>query len=241
MAKFLLTRTKGSYMKYIIIGLGNYGYVLAEELAAMGNEVIGADSEETRVDSIKDKIATAMCIDATDMNSLSALPLDSADAVVVTIGENFGASIRVVALLKQLKVKHIYARSIDDVHKSILEAFQLEKILTPEEDAARRLVELWEFNTQTEAFKIDDDNYIMMFQIPDKFVGFFVNELNMQKEFNLRILAIKRLCQTKNLLGITVTDYHMIDDITDEVKIEEKDILVCMGQYKDFRKFWRSL
>ena len=27
-------------MKYIIIGLGNYGHVLAEELSALGHEVI---------------------------------------------------------------------------------------------------------------------------------------------------------------------------------------------------------
>ena len=29
-------------MKYIIIGLGNYGGVLAEELTALGHEVIGS-------------------------------------------------------------------------------------------------------------------------------------------------------------------------------------------------------
>ena len=29
-------------MKYIIIGLGNYWHVLAEELSALGHEIIGA-------------------------------------------------------------------------------------------------------------------------------------------------------------------------------------------------------
>ena len=52
-------------MKYIIIGLGNYGHVLAEELSALGHEIIGADISESRVDSIKDKVATAFVIDAT--------------------------------------------------------------------------------------------------------------------------------------------------------------------------------
>ena len=33
-------------MKYIIIGLGNYGHVLAEELSALGHEIIGADISE---------------------------------------------------------------------------------------------------------------------------------------------------------------------------------------------------
>ena len=46
-------------MKYIIIGLGNYGHMLAEELSVLGHEVIGADVSASRVDSIKEKIATA--------------------------------------------------------------------------------------------------------------------------------------------------------------------------------------
>lgn len=49
-------------MKYIIIGLGNYGHVLAEELSALGHEIIGADISESRVDSIKDKVATALSL-----------------------------------------------------------------------------------------------------------------------------------------------------------------------------------
>lgn len=111
-------------MKYIIIGLGNYGSVLAEELTVLGHEVIGADYTEQRVDAIKDKIATAFVLDATDDISLNALPLNKVDIVIVAIGENFGASVRVVALLKQRKVEHIYARAIDDLHKTVLEAFQ---------------------------------------------------------------------------------------------------------------------
>ena len=46
-------------MKYIVIGLGDYGYVLAEELAAVGHEVIGVDKESTRVEPIKEKLAAA--------------------------------------------------------------------------------------------------------------------------------------------------------------------------------------
>ena len=62
-------------MKYIIIGLGNYGHVLAEELSALGHEVIGADISPARVDSLKDKIATAFVINATDEHALAILPL----------------------------------------------------------------------------------------------------------------------------------------------------------------------
>ena len=141
-------------MKYIIIGLGNYGHVLAEELSALGHEVIGVDNSPSRVDNVKEKIATAFVIDATDEQALSVLPLNGVDIVIVAIGENFGASIRVVALLKQKNVRRIYARAIDSVHRSVLEAFGLERILTPEEDAARGLVRKLEFGADIETFRV---------------------------------------------------------------------------------------
>lgn len=59
------------------------------------------------------------------------MPLNSVDVVIVAIGENFGASIRVVALLKQKKVQHIYARAIDAVHRSVLEALSWNAFLLP--------------------------------------------------------------------------------------------------------------
>ena len=66
----------------------------------MGHEVIGADVNASLVEAIKDYISTAYIIDSTDEISLSVLPLKNVDLVIVAIGENFGASIRTVALLK---------------------------------------------------------------------------------------------------------------------------------------------
>lgn len=228
-------------MKYIIIGLGNYGHVLAEELSALGHEVIGADISEGRVDSIKDKVATAFVIDATDEQSLSVLPLNSVDVVIVAIGENFGASIRVVAMLKQKKVAHIYARAIDGVHKSVLEAFSLERILTPEEDAARSLVELLDFGTNMESFRIDQEYYVVKFTVPKKFVGYFVNELNLNEEFHLKLLGLKRADKITNCLGVSLMEFRVKNELPEDDKVQEGDELVCYGKYRDFQAFWKAI
>ena len=228
-------------MKYIIIGLGNYGHVLAEELSVLGHEVIGADISESRVDSIKDKVATAFVIDATDELSLAVLPLNSVDIVIVAIGENFGASIRVVALLKQKKVQHIYARAIGAVHRSVLEAFNLEKILTPEEDAARSLVQLLDFGTNMEAFRVDSEYYVVKFSVPEKFIGYFVNELNLDEEFHLKLIGLKRANRIENCLGISLTEHSIVNELPENDKIQEGDELVCYGKYRDFQKFWKAL
>ena len=203
--------------------------------------MIGADISESRVDSIKDKVATAFVIDATDELSLAVLPLNSVDIVIVAIGENFGASIRVVALLKQKKVQHIYARAIDAVHRSVLEAFNLEKILTPEEDAARSLVQLLDFGTNMEAFRVDSEYYVVKFSVPEKFIGYFVNELNLDEEFHLKLIGLKRANRIENCLGISLTEHSIVNELPENDKIQEGDELVCYGKYRDFQKFWKAL
>ena len=199
------------------------------------------DMSAGRVDSLKDKVATAFVIDATDGQALSVLPLNSVDVVIVAIGENFGASIRVVALLKQKKVKRIYARAIDGVHRSVLEAFGLDRILTPEEDAARGLVHLLEFGADIETFRVDSNYYVVNFTVPEKFIGYNVNELKLDSEFGLKLLALKRAETLKNCLGISFTEHDVVNELPDDDRIQAGDRLVCYGRYRDFQKFWKAL
>ena len=118
-------------MRYLIIGLGIYGSNLARDLTDMGHEVIGADIRSANVEAVKDYISTAYILDSTDEPSLAALPLKNVDLVIVAIGENFGASVKTVALLRKLGIRKIYARAIDELHQSILEGLKVKRILTP--------------------------------------------------------------------------------------------------------------
>ncbi len=124
-------------MKYLIIGLGNFGRTLAEELTNQGHEVIGIDSSEVAVDALKERIDVAYIMDATDRYALLSLPMDEIDAAIVAIGQSMEHSLRCVAVLKEFKKIHIYARAIDDIHHSILRAMAIDKIFVPESYAAR--------------------------------------------------------------------------------------------------------
>ena len=128
-------------MKYLIIGLGNFGKTLAEELTDKGHEVIGVDANEQRVDEVKDRISVAYTMNATEPLVLKALPLDEMDCAIVAVGQDMEHSLRVVAALKELRVPRIYARAIDSVHMSILRAMNIQKIFMPECYAARLFAE----------------------------------------------------------------------------------------------------
>lgn len=228
-------------MKYIIIGLGNYGGVLAEELTLLGHEVIGVDIREDKVDAIKDKITSAICLDAADELAMEQLPLGNVNIVIVAIGENLGASVRVVALLKKNSVKKIYARAVDDVHKTIMEAFKLDGILTPEKDAAQSFVKLLELNVNVESLRVDKEHYVFKFKIPASFVGFRVMDTALEKQFNLKIISLVKSGRALNSAGISIIDRNVANSFDENYTLEAEDKLVCYGTYKNFMTFWKSL
>lgn len=228
-------------MKFLIIGLGNYGKSLAVELTTLGHEVIGADNKATNVDNIKNSIAMAYTIDATDHLSLTALPLKSVDIVIVAIGENFGASVKIVAMLKQHGVKSIYARAIDDMHKAILEAFSITHILTPEYDSALRFVHSFDFGVKVDNFSVDSEHYVVKIEVPKKFVGYGINTLRLKDEFDISIIAVTRINQAKNFLSASTIEDKVEANVGDDYIMSEGDKLVCYGSYKAFQKLWKAL
>ena len=179
-------------MKCIIIGLGTYGRVLADEMSALGHEVVAVDSDASRVEKVKNICDAAFQIDACDELALNVLPLKKVDVTIVAIGSNLGASVRVVALLKKLGVKNIYARANDYVHKSILQAFDIEKVLIPEERAARSLVRQMDMGVKTDLFRVDRVYCVYKFDVPEKFVGHLAGELHLYENYHLKIIAIKK-------------------------------------------------
>lgn len=227
-------------MKYIVIGLGNYGAALAVELSQLGHEVVGVDISENKVNVIKDKIATAFILDASDDMSLNVLPLNSVEAVVVAIGENFGASVRVTAMLKQAGVKHIYARAIDSVHKAILAGFGIDRILTPEENSADSLADQLDVSIKRERLRVGKDYSVCRFVVPEKFVGLQIGELKLKQDFNLNIIAVARAETITNFLGFPITKHN---DVADNVEyiMQQGDELVCYGKESDFRVFWNFI
>ena len=88
-------------MNIVAIGLGNFGASLAKTLTAMGHDVIGVDKNSEKTEFYKDKIANTISLDATDPHALKLLPIKEADVFVVCIGDDFGISVMISALLKK--------------------------------------------------------------------------------------------------------------------------------------------
>ena len=228
-------------MKYLIIGLGIYGANLARDLTEMGHEVIGADDCQSNIESLKNYISTVYLIDSTEENQLAVLPLLNVDLVIVTIGENFGASIKTVALLKKAGVKHIYARAIDTLHEAILQSFEIDRIITPEQRAAEDLTHELELGTEVTTLKVDADNVVVNFAVQDYILGLTYADLStkLANDYGLALVAVSRPTETTNILGIKRLTLKLLTDKA-AATATHGDIITIFGNRKKIIDFCKG-
>ena len=146
------------------------------------------------------------------------------------------------AALKKNGVKHIYARAIDNLHQSILEAFNLERILTPEKRAANDLTLELSLNTQCSTFNITKDFMVLKFTAPEKFVGHSYRSINFSR-FGLVLISAVRKVTENNLLGLSSSREEILDleRKSMEEKIASRDEIIVMGTRKNITDFLSSV
>ncbi len=98
-------------LKVAVIGLGRFGMTVARRLAASGVEVIAIDRTTQLVNEIKDEVDLAVRLDSTDRQALLSQEIDKVDVCVVSIGENFEASLLTTVLVRQLGVPKVVCRA----------------------------------------------------------------------------------------------------------------------------------
>lgn len=226
-------------MKFIIFGLGHFGYALASRLTSMGHEVIGIDKSMNRVEAFKEDISHTLCMDATDQIAVSGLPLKDADAVIVSIGEDEGASIMTIALLKKLKVKKIIGRATSPLQKTVLEAMGVTEFVDPETETAERLANTLDIKGVIDSFQISDKYRIMEIDVPSKYIGQSIQKADLLNKYRVTILTIIRKGSQENSLGITTSEPVVLGVLPPDFVMEAGDVLVLFGDLKDIEKLMR--
>lgn len=224
-------------MKYLIIGLGNLGRAIASSLTRIGDEVIGVDRNMLRVEAVKQYTSGAISLDTTDREALNTLPLNEMDAIIVTFGKNVGTSVETVALLKSLGAEKLIVRAISPVHETIIQAIGVSEIFTPEEDFASiyaamsllgGLFKQW--------YKVTETHHLYKIKIPSALVRQDLGTIKPEENFDLRLVAIERPEEVRNLIGLKQTQYHVIDHFTDKFVLQENDMLIIFGKMETIKR-----
>ncbi|KOF02321.1 potassium transporter TrkA [Roseivirga seohaensis subsp. aquiponti] len=227
-------------MKYIIVGLGNFGASLAEKLTAQGNEVIGVDTSMSKVDSFKEKISHTICMDATDEFTVSGLPLKDTDIVIIAIGEDQGSNVMVTALFKNLEVKRLISRAINPLHEKVLKALGVDEIVHPEQETAERWAKKLCMNNVVDSYELGEDYSIIEANVPEEHIGQTIQEVRFRENFDLLVLTTIKPTKVKSVLGKSKIEQKVQGVASASLVLEKDDILVLYGANKDLRRFLKE-
>jgi len=219
-------------MNIVAIGLGNFGASLAKILTAMGHDVLGVDKSNEKVEFFKDKIANTIALDASDPHALRMLPLKEADVFVVCIGDDFGVSVMIAALLKKFGVKKILCRESSSIHLAVLNSIGISQTINPEYDFAKILAQTLTLPGVENLFNISETLKIIDLKVPHQFINESVSPQNFKESTKLELVALKR-----NEKIIYATSRLSETQDYENIVFLENDIMVLAGEIKDIRRF----
>jgi trk system potassium uptake protein len=210
--------------QYAVIGLGRFGSSLATTLHQAGNEVLAIDRNEERIEEYKDHVTYAVVADSTDEEALKNVGIRNFDAVIVAIGDDIQASILTVLILKELGVKKVVAKAINQRHGQVLYKVGADWVVFPERDMGERVATQLMSPNVLDYIELAKDYSIEEVKVHPSMIGKNLRELNLRARFNITVIAI-------------ISDGKVSISPSPDRTIKEGDILVVIGENKDLDRF----
>ncbi len=177
---------------FVVIGAGRFGGAVARELSGLGYEVMVIDKDEVKIQIMAKYVTHAAAADATDDAVLHNLGVRNFDAAIVSIGEDLGASVLTTMLLSNLGIKYIIAKAINRNQARILEKVGANRSVFPEKDMGIRVAQSLVRTNLLDYIELSPDYSIMEIEVPQKWVGKSIRELNIRATRGVNIVAVKR-------------------------------------------------
>ena len=158
-------------MKFVIIGVGQFGRALALHLSRSGFEVSVIDQKQSIIDEIQDMVVSARAGDASDRAVFKDVDIDDQTCFIIAVGENFERSILIAAQLIDMGAKHLYVRSVNELQSKVLKLIGVRNIFRVEDVAAKQLASRFINDGLIRQRRIDDTHSLADVMLPRPCVG----------------------------------------------------------------------
>lgn len=230
--------------KIAVIGLGDFGLVLVKCLNKEGHEVVAIDTDEDRIEAVKEDCSDVAIMDSTDEVAMRNMGFDEFDRVILAVAKNFEKLMVTADILTRiLNLKNITVRYQTELQKRILKhTIGITDLFNPEETAAMNMAEQFDHRLIRKAIIISDNFRLAEFQVPRSFVGKSLEELKFKETFRLLLVTVKRLkvgeksnrsTDDKELEPIGIPDQSIV--------FKESDIIVVFGNHIDLEDFFENV
>ncbi|ANU24071.1 potassium channel family protein [Planococcus donghaensis] len=207
----------------VVIGLGRFGSSVCKELHSLGHEIMAIDANPDKVDALRDYASFTVNADATDENQLKSLGVRNFEHAIVAIGDDLQASVLCTLMLKELGLPKVWVKARDLQHEKILHKVGADRVIQPEKEMGIRVAHHVDSDKIVDYIDLSHDYSIIELVVSGKMANKTLIDMNIRKEFNCVVLAIKKQEE--------VNIAPAIDDM-----VVQDDVLIVMGHKDDLKR-----
>ena len=177
--------------RILVIGLGNFGTVLAEQLHEQGHEVVAVDERPDVIDAIGPRVSRALVGDATKRVVLEEAGAPQADAAVVSTGDDLAASVLTLLALRDIGVSSVFVKVHSAEHARIANALGAEESVFPEHESALALASRISARTPLLKYvQLGKELSLQEMAVPAEWNGKTLRELGLPQRYHAQVVAV---------------------------------------------------
>ena len=177
---------------FAVFGLGEFGQSVALTMVKNGYEVLAVDRDREPVQEIADYVTRAVRADATDMDVLRNLGLDTMDGVIVAIGGNLEAAILMTIGAKECGVPYVLAKAKNSMAEKVLRRVGADDVVFPERAMGIRIANNLTAGNFSDVIELSSKFSMVEMTIPAAWHGKTLRQLNLLRTLGLNIIGRKQ-------------------------------------------------
>ncbi len=207
---------------FVVFGLGEFGQSVALTMVKNGYDVLAVDKRTDRVHEIADHVTRALRADATDLEVMKSLGVETMDGAIVGIGGSLEASILITIAAKECGVPYVLAKAKDAIEEKVLRRVGADEVVFPERAMGIRIGQNLSSGNFTDIIELSSSFSMVEMKIPASWEGRTLRELN------LRVMGL-------NIIGRKKGDDVTITLNPDE-KMDRSAIYIVVGSNESLEK-----
>ena len=212
---------------FAVIGLGQFGRSIVEELIDNGRDVIAIDSDKEAVKRMAEILSTVFVADSTDELALKELGIKDVEYAIVAFGSNQEASVLTTVLLKDIGVSHVIVRVDDDSYVPIMKKLGATEVITPQKAAGAALANRLGNDDYKDFYKLDEKYSVVSIVVNPGFIPKQLKDMNSKNLYGVNIVLIRR----KNSSFVPGGNDSILPD----------DMIYVVGTNKEVKAFRESI
>ena len=175
---------------FLVIGMGEFGTRIADRLQSLKNDVFVVDSDYEKINLLNGQFGGCLCADAMKPQVLKDLGISSFDACIVTVGQNFQASLEITSRLKEFGAKYVISKSYSEIQSKFLVMAGADETIYPEKEVAEKVSMTLNSKFLLDYMEISEDYSIYRIRAPKEWVGKTLIELDIRRKTSINVLAV---------------------------------------------------